>query len=213
MNRNSEKKKKTKNVWSKDIAKDNEESSKTEFHDIKRKDVSRSPSPVEMLSPMKVPKVYTHTPTVKEPSKPHPSQDEPEEDLDDLEIMMRDFQEREAKERMAEIVTTSNHTDSLSLLRDNYAPKAKSKSSSPLPLYTKPIIPSGFDRDGHPLTTNPLSDQREDSVLIKAASNAARGIMGPARNKIESLSMQLHCEENKVQKPQKQFVERALQGV
>ena len=121
MNRNSGNKKKTKNVWSKDIAKDNEESSKTEFHDVKRKDVSRSPSPVEILSPMKVPKVYTHTPTVKEPSKPHPSQDESEEDLD-----------------------------------DNYAPKAKSKSSSPLPLYTKPIIPSGFDRDEHPLTTNPF---------------------------------------------------------
>ena len=83
MNRNSGKKKKTKNVWSKDIAKNNEESSKTEFHDAKRKDVSRSPSPVEMLSPMKVPKVYTHTPTVKEPSKPHPPQDELEEDLDD----------------------------------------------------------------------------------------------------------------------------------
>jgi len=160
--------------------------------DKKRKDVSRSPSPIEMLSPMKVPKVYTQTPTVKEPSKPHPSHDEPEEDLDDLEIMMRDFQEREAKERMAEVVITPNHTDSLSLLRDNYAPKAKSKSPSPPPLSTRPI-PSGFDKDGHPIQTNPLSDLGEDSVLKKAANNAARGIMGPARNKIESLSLQLHC--------------------
>merc|ERR1711915_549127 len=35
MNRNSGEKKKTKSVWSKDIAKDSEESCKTEFHDIK----------------------------------------------------------------------------------------------------------------------------------------------------------------------------------
>eukprot|EP00090_Calanus_glacialis_P022726 TRINITY_DN35017_c0_g1_i1.p1 TRINITY_DN35017_c0_g1~~TRINITY_DN35017_c0_g1_i1.p1 ORF type:complete len:1597 (+),score=610.53 TRINITY_DN35017_c0_g1_i1:88-4878(+) len=168
--------------------------------DKRKKDASRSPSPTEMSSnpkvarpsspilPRKVPGVH-QLPKVE---KPLPSQPEPEEDMDDLEMMMRDFQEREAKERLSEI-TSTQPVDSLSQLRDSYAPKARSISPSPPPSETKPTIPSGFDQDGHPLPLAPLSNLGQDPVLVKAANNAARGIMGPARSKLQSHSLQLQC--------------------
>jgi len=168
--------------------------------DKRKKDASRSPSPTEMSSNPKVarpssPILARKVPGVHELPKVEkalPSQPEPEEDMDDLEMMMRDFQEREAKERLSEISSTQP-VDSLSLLRDSYAPKAKSVSSSPPPSDTKPTIPSGFDQDGHPLPLAPLSTLGQDPVLVKAANNAARGIMGPARSKLQSHSLQLQC--------------------
>jgi len=172
---------------------------------VKRKDESRSPSPVEMSttpkvakpsSPIQSRKVAGVQELPKQPSgtqKPLPPQPEPEdEEMDDLEMMMRDFQEREAKERLAEISSTQP-VDSLSQLRDSYAPKAKSVSPSPPPLDTKPTIPSGFDQDGHPLPVAPLSTLGQDPVLVRAANNAARGIMGPAPSRLQSHSLQLQC--------------------
>eukprot|EP00092_Neocalanus_flemingeri_P067369 GFUD01082219.1.p1 GENE.GFUD01082219.1~~GFUD01082219.1.p1 ORF type:complete len:1634 (-),score=566.26 GFUD01082219.1:275-5176(-) len=170
----------------------------------KRKDQSRSPSPAEMSNNSKVAKPSSPIQTRKVPGvkelpkqssvnkKPPTDQPKPEEEMDDLEMMMREFQEREAKERLAEISSTQP-VDSLSQLRDSYAPKARSISPSPPPADTKPIIPSGFDQDGHPLPLAPLSTLDQDPVLVRAANNAARGIMGPARSKLPSHSLQLQC--------------------
>jgi len=171
--------------------------------DKKRKDESRSPSPGGEISSPKLARPSSPTPTRKVPGvnelpkvqKAPPSQTEPDEEMDDLEMMMRDFQEREAKERFTE--TTSSQqpppVDSLSQLRDSYAPKARSTSTSPPPADPKPTIPSGFDQDGHPLPLAPLSTLGQDPALVKAANAAARGIMGPARSRLQSHSLQLQC--------------------
>jgi len=171
--------------------------------DKKRKDESRSPSPGREISSPKLARPSSPTPTRKVPGvhelpkvqKAPPSQTEPDEEMDDLEMMMRDFQEREAKERFTE--TTSSQqpppVDSLSQLRDSYAPKARSTSTSPPPADPKPTIPSGFDQDGHPLPLAPLSTLGQDPALVKAANAAARGIMGPARSRLQSHSLQLQC--------------------
>jgi len=174
----------------------------------KRKEDVRSPSPVEIssitpttrsVSPIKARKhsiVLDHPnqePVLKKPNLALP-QPETEDEVDDLEMMMRDFQEREAKERMVEISSTQP-VDSLSMLRDNYAPKARSLTPSPPPADSKPTIPSGFDQDGHPLPLASISTLGQDPVLVRAANNAARGIMGPApgSSKLKSLTIQLQC--------------------
>merc|ERR1712106_1293660 len=171
--------------------------------DKKRKDESRSPSPGGEISSPKLARPSSPTPTRKVPGvhelpkvqKAPPSQTEQDEEMDDLEMMMRDFQEREAKERFTE--TTSSQqpppVDSLSQLRDSYAPNARSTSTSPPPADPKPTIPSGFDQDGHPLPLAPLSPLGQDPALVKAANAAARGIMGPARSRLQSHSLQLQC--------------------
>jgi len=171
----------------------------------KRKDESRSPSPVEKQSLPKLakpssPNRIRKVPGVQElpkhqsvAKKPILSQDTDPEEMDDLEMMMRDFQEREAKEKLAEVSGPQQPVDSLSQLRDSYAPKAKSLSPSPPRIDNKPIIPSGFDADGHPLPVAPLSTLGKDPVLVRAANNAARGIMGPARSNLQSQTLQLQC--------------------
>jgi len=171
--------------------------------DKKRKGGSRSPSPTEMGSPPKIARQSSPPPKIpKVPgvhelpktNKAPPTPPEPEEDMDDLEMMMRDFQEREAKERMTEAAGNQPlKVDSLSQLRDSYAPKARSMSPSSPPSDLKKIIPSGFDQDGHPLPLAPLSTLGQDPVLVKAANAAARGIMGPARSVLQSHSLQLQC--------------------
>jgi len=170
--------------------------------DKKRKGASRSPSPLEIESPPKIarqssPPVIPKVPGVHELAKPNKAPltpPEPEEEMDDLEMMMRDFQEREAKERMTETVGSQPLiVDSLSQLRDSYAPKARSMSPTSPPADLKKTIPSGFDEDGHPLPLAPLSTLGQDPVLVKAANAAARGIMGPARSVLQSHSLQLQC--------------------
>jgi len=171
--------------------------------DKKRKGASRSPSPVEIESPPKIarqtspPQAIHRVPGVHELPKPNKAPltpPEAEEDMDDLEMMMRDFQEREAKERMTETAGSQPLiVDSLSQLRDSYAPKARSMSPTSPPADLKKTIPSGFDQDGHPLPLAPLSTLGQDPVLVKAANAAARGIMGPARSVLQSHSLQLQC--------------------
>jgi len=72
--------------------------------------------------------------------------EEDEEDLDDLEVMMREFQEREKKK--------SSSSNSLTALKENYNTKNQPKTPSPKANKSSPTIPSGFDKDGHPLTSS-----------------------------------------------------------
>ena len=110
-----------------------------------------------------------------------PPPQEEDEDLDDLELMMRDFKETESK---VPAVPVAPVKDSLALLRDSYAKKARSRSPSPP---KERVVPKGFDSEGHPLSP----------LVHRAANNAARAIMGPARQgKDKALQCSLCVEEN-----------------
>ena len=107
---------------------------------------SISPEPVaELPASNDLPQVSHEAPVVNNtrPVVAYPVEDDEEdEELDDLEIMMREFQERESKKSGAgtgqSIVDETNKSPS---------PKAKSPLGSP-------TIPFGFDKDGHPLSSS-----------------------------------------------------------
>jgi len=110
---------------------------------------SRSISPEPDLEPMIEASFDTHKFSTALPKPVVAYQiEEDEEDLDDLEVMMREFQEREKKK--------SSSSNSLTALQENYNTKKQAKTPSPR-ANKSPTIPSGFDKDGHPLASSILN--------------------------------------------------------
>ena len=80
----------------------------------------------------------------------------------------------------------NDERDSMALIRDTYGgddqPEEETKTPSPEP--PRKVILKGFDELGRPLDEPSLADARKKTinpVLAKAANNAARSIMGPAK--------------------------------
>jgi len=78
-------------------------------------------------------------------------EEEEEEELDDLEIMMREFQERESKN----VVT--NETQSADITSPTEEVNDKEEINPQGEEATSPTIPAGFDKDGHPLESGVIT--------------------------------------------------------